>query len=141
MKKIIIILSGTVTVSALLLMACESKEKKVEDAKENVQDAKRDLRNAQEDLNAEYPAYRKQEEIEIEDNENRIAELRQRINTGGKPLDADRQRRINDLEARNAELRSRLYGYEKERGDWETFKRKFNSDMRSLKGSFNDSIR
>ena len=109
--------------------SCESKQQKVEDAQQNLQDAKQNLRDAKNELNNEYPAFRQAEEREINDNENRIAELKRKINTGGKPLDKDRADRIQKLEDRNAELRSRLYGYEKTRSDWQTFKNDFKRDM------------
>ena len=119
------------------ISSCESKQQKVEDAQQNLQDAKQDLHDAKNDLNSEYPAFREAEEREINDNENRIAELKRKINTGGKPLDNDRAARIQKLEDRNAELRSRLYGYEKAHTDWETFKRDFKRDM----DEFGNSIR
>ncbi|HWB63852.1 MAG TPA: hypothetical protein VG603_10105, partial [Chitinophagales bacterium] len=59
-------------------------------------------------------------------------QLKKAINTGGKPLDADRAKRIQQLEDRNAELRSRLYGYERVKTDWNEFKAQFKHDMDEL---------
>ncbi|MFN8298094.1 MAG: hypothetical protein U0T75_03230 [Chitinophagales bacterium] len=138
MKKGFVTLAAMAMVAGATFTACHNKEERVEDAKENVQDAKEELRDAQRDLNSEYPAYRTDAEQRITANEQRIAELRNKINTGGKPLDDMREQRIKDLEKRNADLRARLYGYEKERSDWEQFKREFNHDMDELGNSISD---
>ena len=139
MKKTIYFMTITAMMAGGVLSSCESKEKKVEDAKENVVDAKQDLKDAQKDLNAEYPAYRKDMEERIEANDKKIADLREILNKPGKkPLDNMRKDRIDELERKNADLRSRLYGYEKERSDWESFKREFNHDMDELGNSFKD---
>ena len=122
-------------VFALILTACETKQQKVDEAKDKLEDAKQDLRDAKSDLNSEYPAFKREQEQELQRNEDRIAELRKMINTGGKPLDKDRAERIQRLESRNAELRSQLYGYEKAHGDWETFKRDFKKSMDDLGNS------
>jgi chromosome segregation ATPase len=120
-------------------MACQSKEQKVEDAQQNVNDAKEQLKDAKRELNAEYPAYKKDMEEKIAANENRIVELKEKLDKPVKaPLDDWRRQKIADLEKRNAELRSRLYGYEQERSDWEAFKSKFNHDMDDLSNAFRD---
>lgn len=138
MKKGFVTLASIAMVAGATFTACQNKEQKVEDAKENVEDAKQDLREAQRELNAEYPTFKTDAEQRITANENRIAELRQKINTGGKPLDNMREQRIKDLEQKNADLRARLYGYEKERSDWEEFKREFNHDMDELGNAISD---
>lgn len=138
MKKGLIFLSGLAFTAAVVCNACQSKEQKVEDAKEEVQDAKQDLREAQQELNSEYPAFKTDAEQKIDANKQRIAELRDKINTGGKPLDEAREKRIQELEKQNDDLRARLYGYEKERSDWESFKREFNHDMDELGNSIQD---
>jgi chromosome segregation ATPase len=139
MKKGIYAFAFSVLTAGIAFTSCESKEKKVEDAQENVQNAKEELKDAKNEVNAEYPAYRKDMDDRINQNEKRISELREKVNKPGeKPLDNARRQRIDDLEKKNSELRSRLYGYEKERGDWESFKREFNHDMDELGNAFND---
>ena len=49
-----------------------------------------------------------------------------------------RKKRIEQLEQKNADLRSKLYGYEKEHSDWEAFKREFNHDMDGVGEAFKD---
>jgi chromosome segregation ATPase len=139
MKKPIYAFAFSMMIAGAVLTSCESKEKKVEDAQEKVQDSKEELKEAQRELNAEYPSYRKDMEQRIIDNDKRIADLKAKLNEPGKkPLDNMRKDRIDELERKNADLRSRLYGYEKERGDWESFKREFNHDMDEMGNSIND---
>lgn len=138
MKKQLSKFAFGVLLASAVFTACQSKQEKVEDAKEDVQEAKEELHDAQSELNAEYPAFRTDAEAKIAANEQRIADLRAKINKGGKPLDEARAKRIQELEEKNAQLRSRLYGYEKERSDWEAFKREFNHDMDELGKSFDD---
>lgn len=122
-----------------ILSACESKEAKVQDAKENVQKAHQELKEAEKSLNAEYPAFKTDADIRIAENEKKIARLREELSRPGThPLDGARKRKIDQLEQRNADLRSRLYGYEKERSDWESFKREFNHDVAGVGNSFDD---
>ena len=122
-----------------VLTSCDSKQDKVEDAKENVTEAKEDLKDAQQELNAEYPAYKIDMNKRIVANETEIARLRAIINKPGeKPLDNARRDKIDDLERRNADLRTRLDGYETKRSNWEEFKREYNHDMDELGNSFKD---
>jgi predicted nucleic acid-binding Zn-ribbon protein len=131
---IISMLMGSIT-----LTSCQSPAEKEQDAKANVQNAKEELSDTKQEVNAEYPQFKKDEEAQIAINETHIAEIRAKISDSGKaPLDGLRKKRIDDLEARNTELRSRLYSYETERTDWVTFKAGFNRDMDKLRDAFND---
>lgn len=132
MKKVLFSTAFTAVLAAFAFTSCESKQEKVADAQEEVQEAKEELQEAKAELNAEYPAYRTEVEARINANEERIATLRKNIGNGGKPLDGERAKRIDELEQKNAQLRSRLYGYEQERSDWESFKREVNRDMDEL---------
>ncbi|MBS1614269.1 MAG: hypothetical protein JST49_15725 [Bacteroidetes bacterium] len=132
MKKMFFTTAFNVMLAAFVFTSCESKQEKVADAQEEVQEAKQELSEAKAELNAEYPAYRTEVENRIKMNEERIAQLRKNIGNGGKPLDAERAKRIDELEQKNAQLRARLVGYETERSDWESFKREFNHDMDEL---------
>jgi chromosome segregation ATPase len=139
MKKAIFLAAFTAIVAGSIVSSCESKSEKVEEAKEDVQEAKDDLKDAQRELNAEYPAFKTAEEERINANEKRIAELKEKLNKPGKaPLDDMRSKRIAELEEKNAQLRSRLYGYEQERSDWNQFKEEWKHDMESFDKAFED---
>ena len=139
MKKTIYGFAFSAMIIGAVFTSCESKQEKVEEAKEDVVEAKEDLKEAQRELNAEYPAYRNDMDARITANEKEIARLKEILNKPGeKPLDNARRDKIADLERRNSELRSKLYGYEQERSDWEAFKREFNRDMDDLGNSLRD---
>jgi outer membrane murein-binding lipoprotein Lpp len=140
MKKIIYSIAfAAIMITSIMVAGCETPAQKEADAKSNVQDANEQLTDAKQEVNAEYPQFRKDEEAQIAVNETHIAEIRTRISDSGKaPLDGMREKRIDDLETRNAELRSRLYGYETEGSDWGTFKAGFNRDMDKLNQAFTD---
>ena len=143
MKKSIYTLA---LISGTILMSCQTPAQKEKEAQENVTSAQQDLKGAQQDLkgaqkdlNAEYPGFRKDAEMQIADNETRIAKLRAKLDKPGKmPLDNARKQRIDDLEKKNADLRSMLNGYETERSDWTAFKAKFNHAKDNVRDAFND---
>lgn len=140
MRKTIYAMSVASLLACNALASCESPAQKQEVAANNVVVAKEELQQAkQQELNAEYPAFKKKAEIEIAANDKHIAELRAKLAQPGKlPLDDIRRQKIDDLQKRNADLKARLYGYEKERSDWLTFKAKFNHDADDLRNAFND---
>ncbi|MBL0309930.1 MAG: hypothetical protein IPP77_09710 [Bacteroidetes bacterium] len=139
MKKIFFKAAVALIITGGVFTSCDSKEKKVEAAKEEVQDAKANLNEAQKELNAEYPAFKIEAEARIADNEKQISMLNEKLNKPGKaPLDGLRKKRIEDLEQRNMELRNRLANYENERSDWEVFKREFKHDMDGIGDAFKD---
>ena len=125
---------------ATIFTSCETPAQKEQVAQANVEGAKEELQQAkQQELNAEYPAFKKDAEVRIADNDKRIADLRANLSQSGKsPMDDMRRQKIDDLQKRNADLRARLYGYEKERSDWQTFKTKFNQDADNLHNAFKD---
>lgn len=90
-------------------------------------------------LSPEYPAFRKNAEQQIADNDKQIADLRMKLGRpGDDPHDTVRRQKIDDLEKRNAALRTKLFGYEKANTDWASFKRDFNHDMDDLHNAFHD---
>jgi len=138
MKKTIYSLSVITFMAGGALMSCESAAQKQQIAANNVVAAKEELQQAkQQELNAEYPAFKKEAELKIAANDKHIAELRTKL-SGKSPMDDMRRQKIDDLQKRNAELRARLYGYEKERTDWLAFKAKFNNDADNLRDAFRD---
>ncbi len=137
MKKTLLLLSLSTLSLSVALISCESNTKKVENANVKVEDAKEELKDAKAELNAEYPTFKSEAEMKIIANETKIAELRAVLNKPGKlPLDPMRKKRIDELEEKNAQLKSRLYGYENERTDWIAFKNEFNHDMNEMGEAF-----
>ena len=135
MKKTIYTLG---LVAGIALVSCQTPAQKEEAAEANLQTAKENLSAAKQELNAEYPAFRKDADQQITDNEKEIASLRAKLDKGKTPIDATRRQKVEDLEKQNADLKSKLYGYEKERTDWLAFKQEFNRQKDKLHDAFRD---
>ncbi|RPI72643.1 MAG: peptidase M23 [Ignavibacteriales bacterium] len=147
MKKTILSIAIATTLFAAMFTGCKSLAEKKESAQDKVQDAKEDLRDVQKDANIEaqkiataeeWQLFKSESEEKISDNEKRIAELKVKMKKPGKVLDAQYEKRIDALEQKNRELRTKLENYEKSQSDWETFKREFNHDMDEIGQAFKD---
>jgi predicted nucleotide-binding protein (sugar kinase/HSP70/actin superfamily) len=139
MKKSMYFAAIAAIVAGSLVTSCESNTTRVENAEEKVIEAKEDLKEAQKELSKEYPAFRIEAEAKIDANDKRIAELSAIVNKpGDKLFDDMRRKRIEELKQKNADLRNRLYNYEKEQSDWEVFKREFNRDLDGIVEAFKD---
>ena len=125
--------------AGLILNGCETPAQKEAAPKTNVQNAKDDLKEAKQELNAEYPAFRRDAEQQIADNEEKIAQLKVKLDKPGKhPLDNARRQKLDNLEKKNADLKAMLDGYETERSDWTAFKAKFNHAKDNVRDAFKD---
>jgi len=141
MKNSIKLVVIPVFLAATVFSGCNSPEQKVDNARENVQDAKQELNTEQANANAEaqkaasaeeWKVFKSETQLKIEDNEKRIAELKIKLKKPGKLLDPAYQKRIDALELKNQEMKSRIDAYEKNQSNWETFKREFSHDMDEL---------
>ncbi len=141
------IMLATTIVVAGIFTGCDSSAQKVENAQEEVQDAKQDLNAAQnkaseqaaKDARAEeWKIFKTDAEAKISGNEARITELKSKINDSGKVMGNIYENRVETLEEQNIDLRNRIYSYEANQSDWETFKREFNQDMDALGNALKD---
>jgi outer membrane biogenesis lipoprotein LolB len=133
------ILYTTALMAGIILAGCQTPAQKEESAQTNVDSAKSNLNNAKAELNAEYPAFKKDADEQIMDNDKKIAKLRAKIAASGNSAVNDaRSKKIDKLETMNADLKSRLFGYETERSDWVAFKVAFNHDKDNLNQAFTD---
>ena len=133
--------------AAFLLTSCRSPEQKEDAAKQNVNEANQDLQETQQENNLEakqaasaeeWKEFKTETELKINKNDERIAELKAKMNKPGKTFDKLYANRIETLEQKNKEMREKLFAYEKEQSDWASFKREFNHDMDELGTAIND---
>jgi len=139
MKKTILTLAMATTLMAgTIFTGCQSSAQKEDAAQADVKDAKQDLNEAQQKADAEkeksakafeWQTFKNESDIKIRDNEVRIAEVREKMKSSGKTLDAVYAKRVDTLEQQNKAMRTKIDNYEKSQSDWETFKREFNHDM------------
>jgi chromatin segregation and condensation protein Rec8/ScpA/Scc1 (kleisin family) len=130
-----------------LLCSCLSTDQKKEDAKNRTQDAQDNLNAAQINENkvdekvateAELKTFKLESELKIKNNEVSIAKLRLQMNKQGSTLDDVYARRIDSLQLKNQNLRTRMGNYEKTHTDWGKFKSDFNRDLYELGKTLNN---
>jgi chromosome segregation ATPase len=143
MKKSMFALGISAMMLMPMFMACETveqKEEKVKTAQAELdkanQDAADKLRKEKEE--AEWVAFRKTTEAQIQANSDRIADMRVKKSSSGKVMSAVYAAKIDALQTQNSELRTRLDAYANERSDWAKFKREFERDMAALGKAFED---
>jgi hypothetical protein len=132
---IIAILAGTIFTS------CKSAAQKETTAKQNVAEAKQDLKDTKASNAAEWKVFKAEAQAKILDNESRIAELRVKMNKPGNTFDGLYRTRIEKLEAKNTELKSKLNNYDGNETQWKTFKGDFNRDMNEIGSNIKDLFR
>jgi len=146
-KTIITIAVACMLIAGSVFTGCKSAAQKEADAQSEVQDAQEDLNEAQNDANVEeqkvataeeWSAFKSEADLKIKSNEVRIAELTVKMNKPGELLDPLYKKRIQTLEQQNNDLRARMDAYDKNKSDWETFKREFNHDLDELGQALKD---
>jgi hypothetical protein len=160
-KSIFMFATATILTAAIALTACDSPEKKVEnaqakvdnaqekvaDAKDKVADAKDNLTETQKMANAEaekvanaaaWKAYKVESEVKIKANDTRIAELKAGMKKAGKSVTALYKENVVILEKKNAAMKARISDYDKSQSNWESFKTEFNHDMDELGTALKD---
>ena len=141
-------------VAGAMFTGCGTAEEKVDAAQEEVTEAEEEVTEAKEDLHqAQHEENMVVEETEaqkawkvfktdmnakITKNKETIAELKVKMKKPGKVLDAAYAKRIENLEAKNENLRTRLDEYENNQTDWDKFKREFDHDMGELATAFKE---
>ena len=134
-------LVAALLMSAVLSGGCMSSDQKKEDARNRVQTAEENLDKAQTNETAvaqkaatadELKTFKLESELRIKNNEVSIAELKLKMNKPGSALDEVYARRIDSLQLKNQNLKTRMGNYEKTHTDWGKFKSEFNRDLDDL---------
>ena len=129
-----------------LLSSCMSNDQKKEDARNKTQSALENLNTAQNNENKvaqnvateeELKTFKLESELKIKNNEVSIAKLKLKMNKSGSALDEVYARRIDSLQLKNQNLKTRMGNYEKTHTDWGKFKSDFNRDLNQLGKTLN----
>jgi hypothetical protein len=80
----------------------------------------------------EFKTFKLESELKIKNNEVSIAALKLKMNKSGSTLDEVYARRIDSIEIKNKNLKTRVNDYERSHSDWTKFKQDFNRDMDDL---------
>ena len=152
---------ATMLTAATTFTACDSPEKKVEnaqnkvenaqdkvtEAKDKVSDAKENLTEAQKTANAEaqktadaaaWKTYKAEAEAKMKTNDVRIDELKAGMKKAGKSVAASYKENVAILEKKNMAMKARISDYDKSQSNWESFKKEFNHDMDELGAALKD---
>jgi len=145
--KFVIAGLGLLLIPGFILTGCQSNERKEEMAKENVATAKENLNEVRASNNEdaekaaneqEWKEFKMEANAKIEENNEKISEIRLKLVKPGTTMDPIYEKRIKNLETKNANLQAKVEEYEKSQSDYEAFKREFNADMDELGQSFKD---
>jgi len=129
-----------------LLSSCMSNDQKKEDARNKTQTALENLNTAQNNENKvaqkvateeELKTFKLESELKIKNNEVSITKLKLKMNKPGSALDEVYARRIDSLQLKNQNLKTRIGNYEKTHTDWGKFKSDFNRDLNQLGKNLN----
>jgi len=147
MKKIKSTLNfAAVIIATALFCGCMSNDQKKEDASNRTQVAQENLNAARNNetkvaqnvaTEEELKTFRLESELKIKNNEVSIAKLKLKMNKPGSALDEVYARRIDSLQIKNQNLKTRIGNYEKIHTDWNKFKRDFNRDLNELGKTLN----
>jgi vacuolar-type H+-ATPase subunit I/STV1 len=117
----------------LILAACSSSAKKVDNAKEQVNKAQEDLIKAEEAYAKDVSDFKISVNEKIDANKKEIAEIQIKLKTSKSKLSAEYQKRIVLLEAKNEELKLKISNYKADkRENWTNFKDEFQRDLDAL---------
>jgi hypothetical protein len=133
MKKSIFSMAFAAIIMVGIIYSCDSPTKKVEKAQENLSNAEMELDQAQKDSIQDFENFKLESEIRISDNERVIAAYRQRMLIEKNKFKVVDQKRIDEIEQRNINMRKKIAEYKAEGKDkWISFKQEFNHDMDDL---------
>lgn len=138
MNKKIIMLA---IIAMIFLWSCRSAQQKEATARQNVVNAKQDLQDTQASNADEWRSFKAESEAKIIENDNKITALKVKMNQPGTTFDGMYSNRIEKLQAKNNELRSKLSNYDGNQTDWKTFKSDFNREMNEIGSNIKDLFR
>ncbi|MCA6361810.1 MAG: hypothetical protein IM638_02120 [Bacteroidetes bacterium] len=121
----------------LINQSCNTPEEKVIKAGEEVTDDREKLSESTRKYNEEITNYRITIAEEVAANYKLITDYNNRIAVSKIMVDADTQKKIAELEKRNAYMKKKIDSYNYEGAEkWKDFKSEFHYDMEQLKRSF-----
>jgi dynactin complex subunit len=132
MKNIKKVITVSFMIISVMLIGCfENSEKSKQDIKENIKE--------NEAYKLEMDEYRFRITEQITTNENSIIAFRSRIANQKKEARADYEKKINDLNNKNTDLKMRLDAFNADNKEsWELFKVEFGRDMDELGNALHD---
>ena len=133
MKNITNKMLAIIAISSAVIFACNSSEKKVENAKEELKEARQELNDERIDSIAEYETFKAESELRIQQNEKVISAYRERVRKEKRIIKKEDQMYIDLLEQKNINMRIKIEEFRtKGKDEWKSFKQEFKRDMDEL---------
>lgn len=137
MKNSILILSSILTAS--FLTGCFSSAEKKDNAEKEVVEANKALEEANKAYWEDVKAYKAETEKVIENNKERIADLKLQAAKEKENIRAENLKKIDEFERQNNNLKNKLFDYrENDHDKWDEFKSGFNRDMDKLRAEITE---
>jgi hypothetical protein len=137
MNKAIFILA----IATTIFTSCKTAQQKETAAKQNVIEANQDLKDTKISNANEWLTFKAESEAKIADNEQRISKLKAEMNKPSSTFDGMYRTRIEKLESKNTDLKSKLKNYDGNETEWKTFQSDFNRDMKEIGNNIKDLFR
>lgn len=135
MKKTFIVVA--LFVFAVIVGACSSPTKKVEEAQTDVIEANKELDEANAEYMADMAKYRMETAEKIAANDLIIKDLNARISNQKKNRQVEYKQKVAELEQKNMDMKRKMEDYKQDgKENWEKFKAEFNHDMDELGNAF-----
>lgn len=138
MTKSILILA---LIAGIIFTSCKSAQQKETTAKQNVVNANQGLKDTKISNANDWLTFKAESQAKIVDNEQRISKLKVEMNKPGSTFDGLYRTRIEKLESKNTELKSKLNNYDGNETQWKTFQSDFNRDMNEIGNNIKDLFR
>lgn len=123
MKNKYFILAIIVLIAGAVFTSCSG-------SKENVNQTNEDLKVEQAQYAKEWQQFKSDAELKINDNEQKIDELKLKIKTARIDFQTKYEKEVTVLEQKNTDLKKKISEYKYEGKDkWEQFKQEFNRDI------------
>ena len=117
-------ITGVIAMISLSTAAQENKK---------AADARKDLKEAKTDSAADFQKFKKESEIKISENQNKIAELKAKKSTDTKEIKKKYDEKVLALEEKNNALKRKIKTADDTKTDmWTSFKHGVNHDMEEL---------
>lgn len=113
--------------TTFVFVACQTKENKGEAVTEEV--------SSVDNTTAEWATFKDNAEKSIANNNEKIRQIREKINKPGTPnIDKIREKRIDELESQNARLSAKVVEYKQNEmeSDWEKFKSEVEAELNEM---------
>jgi ABC-type Na+ efflux pump permease subunit len=139
MRNKILTFAITGVVAMVGMSATAQESKKTADARKEVASAKKDLKEAKIDSAVDFQKFKKEAEIKIRENQEKIAELKAKKSNDSREIKAKYDKKVLALEKKNNELKNKIKKADDTKTTmWTSFKREFNHDMDELGHAFKD---